>query len=291
MKTSIQGTVLTAACLLLASSSQSHAIEGLQLSLQCSNVVLSWPCLDDGSESFIVQYRRTLDPSTPWQILTSSLYAQSGTNMTYFVHENVVTNADCGGGDSFAAMGSEDSSTKELTYFDWGVPLATPADGTGGIVPLAIYPPSFDLSSLLIFDPAISDWLKGSEYSRDNYVMRDGPEDGPPPPPGGGGGGGGVMGSPETGFYRVVRVGPHLLGVTNGMVFSDVWEIPVEVGSPAGELVTVTLTENGSPIADSAIHVSPLRIACSRHDTGHNTNEQRHSPNCRYCPMANRWNQ
>lgn len=180
--------------------------------------------------------------------------------MTYFVHENVVTNADCGGGDSFAAMGSEDSSTKELTYFDWGVPLATPADGTGGIVPLAIYPPSFDLSSLLIFDPAISDWLKGSEYSRDNYVMRDGPEDGPPPPPGGGGGGGGVMGSPETGFYRVVRVGPHLLGVTNGMVFSDVWEIPVEVGSPAGELVTVTLTENGSPIADSAIHVSPFEL-------------------------------
>lgn len=130
MKKALQRTVFTAACLLLASSNQSHAIQGLKLSLQCSNVVLSWPCLDDGSETFIVQYRRTLDPNTPWQILTSSLYSQSGTDMTYFVHENVVTNADCGG-DSLAAMESRDSSSRELTYFDWGVPLATPADGTG----------------------------------------------------------------------------------------------------------------------------------------------------------------
>jgi hypothetical protein len=130
MKTSIQGTVLTAACLLLASSNQTHAIEGLELSLQCSNVVLSWPCKNDGSESFIVQYRRTLDPSTPWQTLTSSLNAQYGSSVTYFVHENVVTNADCGG-DSLLGMESRDSLTRELTYFDWGVPLATPADGTG----------------------------------------------------------------------------------------------------------------------------------------------------------------
>lgn len=257
MKASVQGTVLIGTCLLLASSTQSFAIEGLRLSVQCSNVVLSWPCQSDASESYIVQYRPSLAPGTPWQTLTSSLYSEQGTNTAYFVHENIVTNADCGGGDSFAAMEGRDPLTRELACFDWGVPLATRSDGTGGIVPLAIYPPGFDISSLLIFDPASADWLNGSDY-RHNDVIRDGPLDPPPPPGGGGGGGGGSMVS-ETGFYRVVRNGVHIVGITNGMTLSGTVTFPVEVGTESGNVVAMSLREEGSVIGDSAV-MAPLGI-------------------------------
>lgn len=256
MKIFTKGAVIAAA-FLLASDIRTFAIEGLNLSLQCSNVVLSWPCRDDGSESFIVQYRQTLDSSTPWQTLESYLYSVWGTNMMYYIHSNVVQNPVCGGGDSFAAMeeGGSETSAKKLDFFDWGVPLVTRADGTGSIVPLALYPPGFDLSDFLIFDPATSDWLKGKGYVREAGTM-----DGPLDPEGGGTEDGGTNSPPETGFYRVVRVGPHLIGITNGMTLSGVLQIPVEVGSPDGQLVTVTLTENGSPVGEDSIHVSPFEL-------------------------------
>jgi hypothetical protein len=56
------------------------AIEGLQLSLQCSNVVLSWPSI--AGQNYIIQYRPTLDPSTPWQTLTNSYPGDWTTNIT-----------------------------------------------------------------------------------------------------------------------------------------------------------------------------------------------------------------
>ncbi|MBP7827829.1 MAG: hypothetical protein BWX84_02750 [Verrucomicrobia bacterium ADurb.Bin118] len=257
-KATIRGVILIAACLLFEPV-HSHAIEGLKLSVQCSNVVLSWPCRDDGSETFIVQYRQTLDPSTPWQTLTTSHYAEFGTNVTYYIHSNVVQNPNCGGGGSFAAMaesGSGDMSGKAFSFFDWGVPLAMRADGTGSIVPLALYPPGFEFSDFLIFDPATSEWLKGTGYVKEVGTV-DGPLD---PGPMDGDGGGGTNDPPETGFYRVVRVGPNLIGITNGMTLSGVVQIPVEVASPEGTLVTVTLTENGSPVGEDSIHVSPFEL-------------------------------
>jgi hypothetical protein len=257
MKIIRKGALLLTAAVLLASNIHTFAIEGLQLSLQCSNVVLSWPCLDDGSETFIVQYRQTLDPGTPWQTLESYLYSVWGTNMMYYVHSGVVQNPNCGGDSLNAMKSSESSAARAFSPFDLGVPLATRADGTGSIVPLGLYPPGFDMSGFLIFDPATSDWLQGSQYSRDALTLDGpldpGPLDGPGPMDGPGD-------PPETGFYRVVRVGPHMVGITNGMTLSGVWQIPVEVGSPDGQLVTLTLTENGSPVGEDSIHVAPFEL-------------------------------
>lgn len=216
--------------LLLTPVLRTHAIEGLKISLQCSNVVLSWPCRDDGSESFIVQYRQTLDPNTPWQTLTSLLYADYGTNMAYFVHSNIVQYPNCDEGGSFAAMAESNeysSSTKKHDPLDLGVPLATRADGSGSIVPLALYPPGFDLSDFLIFDPATSDWLKGSEFSRGAVTM-----DRPLDPEGE------TSAPPETGFYRVVRNGVHFWGLTNGMVLSGRVEIPIEFSLSSTDQIT-----------------------------------------------------
>ncbi|MDH7503117.1 MAG: hypothetical protein QHJ82_10485 [Verrucomicrobiota bacterium] len=259
MKTAIHGTILLAAACLLFAPVYSHAMPGLKLSLQCSNVVLSWPCRDDGSEMFIVQYRQMLDPATPWQTLTTSHYAEFGTNFTYYVHSNVVQNPICGGSGLLAAMsesGSSDMPVKAFSFFDCGVPLAVRADGTGRVVPLALYPPGFDFSDFLIFDPATSEWLKGT-----GYVREVGKTDGPLGlGPMEGDGGEGTNAAPETGFYRVVRVGPNLIGLTNGMTVSGVLQIPVEVGSPDGQLVTVTLIENGSPVGEDSIHVSPFEL-------------------------------
>lgn len=66
--------------LFLVSLVQTFAIEGLKLSLQCSNVVLSWPSME--GETYIVQYRPTLRANDPWRTLTSSLPAGTGTNIT-----------------------------------------------------------------------------------------------------------------------------------------------------------------------------------------------------------------
>jgi hypothetical protein len=144
MKTIKQG-IVRAAILLLASAVHTFAIEGLNLSLQCSNVVLRWPSTNE--ETYIVQYRPTLDASTPWQTLTSSLPADAGTNLTFYVHSNIVQYPNCGGGDSFAAMsgGGTGDTSEETSVSKPIVPLAMRADGSSSAVPLVLYPPGYDL--------------------------------------------------------------------------------------------------------------------------------------------------
>ena len=76
------------ACCLTSFTNQSFAIEGIQVSIQSSNVVLSWP--SDPSETYVVQYRPSLLSTNGWQTLTNSLAAATDTNITYFVHSNSV---------------------------------------------------------------------------------------------------------------------------------------------------------------------------------------------------------
>ena len=59
MKT-IKPVIIGAFALLLASAVHTFAIEGLQISVQCSNVVLSWPSDEFSGETYIVQYRADL---------------------------------------------------------------------------------------------------------------------------------------------------------------------------------------------------------------------------------------
>jgi hypothetical protein len=79
--------VAVLATLALASTSVS-AIEGLQISVKCPDVILSWP--STSGENYIVQWRPTLDTNTPWVTLTNSLPADWATNWTTFIHSNQV---------------------------------------------------------------------------------------------------------------------------------------------------------------------------------------------------------
>lgn len=66
----------------------SSAVQGVRLSLQGSDVALRWP--SQPCQAFIIGYRPSLDPSTPWTFLdTAYASASSGTETTY-VHPNVV---------------------------------------------------------------------------------------------------------------------------------------------------------------------------------------------------------
>ena len=82
MKINQRGATLIA---LIVSGIHAFAdVRPVQLSLQCSNVMLSWP--SQPGETFTVQYRQTLSTNTPWLTLTNLLRADLDTNVTTFVH-------------------------------------------------------------------------------------------------------------------------------------------------------------------------------------------------------------
>ena len=153
---------------LLASSVSSFAIEGLQLSVQSSNVVLAWPSLTN--ETYIAQYRQTLSVTDSWLTLTDYFPAAINTNLTFFVHSNSV---------------------------NYG--YAQTSSG-GGVLP-----------------PGVTNV------------------------------GGFVAG---TGFYRVVRDGVHVYGLTNGMVLSGEIQLPIEFAAGStDQIVGVTFFDgSGSPL-------------------------------------------
>jgi hypothetical protein len=235
MKT-IRHTIVGAVALFFTSAIHTFAIEGLQISEQCSNLVLSWPSAE--GETYIVQYRQTLNLSDTWQTLTSSLPAVSGTNVTSFVHSNIVQNpCNCGDG-SFAAVGSS-RNTLALAAAESvaPVPMVIPANGSGGAVPLTLYPPSFDLSEFLILDPLTGESVSGLGYTASTLALNSSQFDTPLPL-----GVGGVSDNPETapgtGFYQVARLGVHIVGLTNftGGVVSNTIVMPFEVANDTGSV-------------------------------------------------------
>jgi hypothetical protein len=64
----------------------------------------------------------------------------------------------------------------------------------------------------------------------------------------------------KTGFYRVVRDGAHLFGVTNGMTLSGVVTIPVEVANASGSLVNLGLIENDTPVSGLSSQAPPVPL-------------------------------
>src|ERR1035437_2153844 len=116
------------ACCLSWFTPQTFAIEGLQISVPSTNAVLSWP--SDPSETYIVQYRNTLNATDSWQTLADYYPAFSNTNQTTFVHSNQL---------SFSTSFNENSSEGALLGSAAvmrmqslpPVPLAMPADGLG----------------------------------------------------------------------------------------------------------------------------------------------------------------
>jgi hypothetical protein len=247
-----QGTRLAVFATLVASSASVSAIEGLQISVQCPDVILGWP--STSGENYIVQWRPTLDPSTPWVTLTNSLPADWTTNWTIFVHSNQVqcasggTNSLGGGGGSPPTPSLAAMVTSTSQAFG---PLAMPAGGSGSPVPLCIYPPGFDLSGFIILDPSTGDWVSGSGYtisqpSRNRPQPNDPqPQDDPTPP--------------DPGFYQVVRDGVHIVGLTNltGAPVSNTITLSFEAGNAMGTLQEVYLLVDGVPCRGAAGLLGP----------------------------------
>src|ERR1035437_460486 len=226
------------ACCLSWFTPQTFAIEGLQISVPSTNAVLSWP--SDPSETYIVQYRNTLDATDSWATLADYYPADSSTNITFFVDANPVQyGSSSSGGNSFAAMavgGNGMSLARSAVETLPPVPMAIPANGSGSAVPLALYPPGFDLTGFLIVDPTTGETVNGAGYSIQSpsplnahmngmQAMDSGTEGGFSPSPMDGpvpnGGSGGTVQEPGTGFYRVVRDGAHLSGTPMAWCFRE----------------------------------------------------------------------
>jgi len=259
----IKTVIIGAAALTLVSAGNAFAIEGLKLSVQCSDVVLSWPSSDTNNQYFLVQYRPTLDPTNQWQTLASWLPADYGTNRTHFVHSGIVQGCVYSsmamapqGGEEFMLLLDDTEPEEKAPRF----PLALRADGSSAAVPLNIYPPGFDLTGFLILDPQSGEWLSGDGYttkSLDYVLESDGP--GVPGDPGDPQEGGGITDPPDTGFYRVVQHGIRLLGITNGMTLSGTVTFPVEVGAESGTLVALSVREEGAPVGNS-VNIAPFAL-------------------------------
>ncbi|MFO1475856.1 MAG: hypothetical protein U1F98_04310 [Verrucomicrobiota bacterium] len=248
--------------LIVASSQSIQAIEGLKLSIQSRNAVLSWPSVE--GENYIVQYRPSLGPSTPWQTLTSWLPADTSTNRTYFVHVNAIQNP------AFATVAPMSTGIEvfneatDLAGCDDAAPdeiLAVPVNSLGTPAPLALYPPGFDLSGFIVVSPSTDEAVNGAGY-KVAMQRTSSLEAGDPTPIDDGTGDGGSNTSaedPDPGYYRVVRMGAHLIGITNGMTLSGTLTIPIEFGNDAGTLSALSIREDGVPVGNSQA-VGPFAV-------------------------------
>jgi hypothetical protein len=89
------------ACCLSRFTLQTFAIEGLHVSVQATNAVLSWP--SDTNETYIVQFRPDLNAGSSWVTLTNYLPPDADTNLMTYTHSNsvqypVINSGGSGGG-------------------------------------------------------------------------------------------------------------------------------------------------------------------------------------------------
>jgi hypothetical protein len=215
MKT-IKPAIIGAVALSLASAIHSYAVVGQALNVQGTNLVLSWP--SQGYEQYMIQYRSTLDPSTPWEQLTNA-YPANSTNRTTFTIYGVVPPPLAGGG-SFAA----NRARSALTLLTSG-PLAIPANGSGSPVPLCLFPPDMNMSGYVILDPLSGESVNGVPFTAGALSLNTPAFDNPQPLDGGGSGG--SMQEPQTGFYRVWHIPNFPASITNYMFDGPIF-VPVD---------------------------------------------------------------
>ena len=217
------------------------AIEGLQISVNCPDVVLAWPSA--AGETYLVQYRPDLNPGTAWVTLTNSL-PDSGTGLTVFVHSNMVL---CLQGGSGTNGGGPPPSPFTAT--------SPTAGGSGALTPWQAQgrpPYPWELQ-----DRPPYPWEPGASIPSDALKAPSVSLTGNSPTGFGPLGGGGP--DPNAGFYRVVRYGPSLFGVTNGTILSGSVTIPVEFGATnSTALVGFTLYVDGQPASSSDVSTNAL---------------------------------
>ena len=215
MKTIKQGVITVGALLLVASAVNTFAIEGLQIAVKCRDVILSWPSDEFSGETYIVQYRADLTSTNPWTTLTNYMPPDAGTNLTFFVHSNIVQHPNCGvsGSGSMMALNTSGSFSRSpeslaLRSAARAARMAQLSNDLALLIPPAMpaIRPKRLLKSLSSATPESSSG--GISVSGAGSPQTPDPAGGNPP-------GGGADFVPETGFYRVVRNNIHLFGVTN----------------------------------------------------------------------------
>jgi hypothetical protein len=111
--------VIAVAAAFMASALSSEAVLDVRLSIQNStDVVLRWP--SRATDVFIIAYRPTLDPSTPWTFLDTAYAASSAGAETTYIHPNVVVfpppeAGEGGGGESPPSPSSSQSTASYST--------------------------------------------------------------------------------------------------------------------------------------------------------------------------------
>ena len=260
---------------ILTTASPVSAIEGLKLQIRCPDVVLSWPSTN--GETYLAQYRATLDTNSDWQTLTNYMPPATGTNLTAFVHSNRV---DCPAGQVFGMMlasgganammttAASSLSVEERTAlkqareearlnalyvkcklegrepYDWELKNQPPLPLSPEEVRARILKARADKTATLSGATLAGATLAGPSGA--------GGANGPQPA------GDGL--TPSTGFYRVVRNGVHLVGITNGVTLSGSVTIPVEAGNDSGTLTSLSLNEGGVPVSDQSISEAPFSL-------------------------------
>lgn len=250
MKT-IRHAIIGAVALSLASAIHSPAITNTAIAVSGTNLVLSWPSY--GYETYLVQYRQTLDPSDSWSVLTNAYPANSTNRTTFTLYGLVPPPASGGGGGSGNIVGGPPSPSfaSSSTMAASSGPLVVPVDGSGSAVPLALYPPGFNLSGYNILDPLTGESVSGAGYavsaqplslgaqSLDSPQPLDDPSGDPP--------------APQTGFYRVFHI-PNWLADVSDYTFDGPTFIPVDYAAPDAPVDYVdstTVLINGQPTDDA----------------------------------------
>jgi hypothetical protein len=202
----------------MASSKNVLAIEGLKISVQGSNVMLSWPSTN--IETYLVRYRPDLSTNSTWTNL-ADFYPASSSNITFFIQSNIVQYPLVLGGGTNGGGGSPPSPDSATTSGP-SVPMVMLANGSGDATPLAIYPPGVNLTGFIIFDPATGEWISGNGYvvsptSSTQFGGAQPLDDS------------GTNSPSDPGFYEVVQDGIQIFGLTNGAVLSGVVQFPIEM--------------------------------------------------------------
>jgi len=221
---------------LLCSALGTFGIENLQITVQCPNVVLSWS--SKSGETYIVQYRPTLDASTPWVTLANNHPAAVGANLTTFTHADVIP--DCPppgapeGGGAQATLSAEERAVR----LDQ---LRKQAEAS------AEYLMALLREAIAKADAARERWAregKPATQTAASQAQGNSPQ------------GGESQTATSTGFYRVVRTGVNFFGISNGQVFSGIVSLPVEIGLASGIPMEVAL----APIADNEEDTYPSGV-------------------------------
>ncbi len=240
MKTFRQA-IIGAVALSFAAAIHTFAITNTAIAVSGTNIVLSWP--SSGYEIYLVRSRQTLDPSDSWSCVTNAYPANSASNTTFTIYGVVPPPATGTGGSHTSGLPpSPNLATSFMMAGNMG-PLAVPADGSRAAVPVALYPPGFDLSGFTIFDPLTGESVSGSDYMASPRSWSN------PQPLDGDGIGSGDPPAVDMKFFEVFHIPNFAAGITN-YTFDGPTFIPVDFASPDADpnyVDSTTVLINGQP--------------------------------------------